>query len=90
MDGASVVDQLDVVREVHVLVGQHEKERRRIDRPVVRAVGDLAGACHLAATILVQDLARLFVALLVVLTALVARQEEQESRAPDASERARL
>ena len=63
--GASDSHERDVVGEGHVLVGEDEEERGGVDGAVVGAVRELAGAHHLAAPELVEDLARLLVARLV-------------------------
>src|SRR5207244_9859980 len=63
----------------HSLREHHPEERRRVDRPVIGVMRDLAQSCELAATKLVEDLSGLLLGELVDLVSLVAREETQRS-----------
>ena len=69
--------------EIHA--GEHEEERRRVDRAVVAAERHLAEVGHLAVTALVQDLARLGVRLGSNSVAWVAASVRSTPRATDGS-----
>ena len=71
--GQQLAGQIEVTRPAHVLAERHEEERCRIDAAVIGAVGHALQSGELADADLVQDLARLFVAEVVDLLALVLR-----------------
>ena len=75
--GPQALDQLRVACPALVLVEQHQPQRRRIDRAVVRRVGDFSHSRQLALAQLVQDLARLCVAPVVDLGRLETGQDRQ-------------
>ena len=72
-----LTDELDVGRRAVVLGEQDDEERRRVDGAVVGREGHGADARELAASELVHDLARLLVALRIVVFALMPHEQAE-------------
>jgi hypothetical protein len=72
-------DRGEIAGALEVGAGQHHEERRRVDAAVVASERHLAGLGHLAAADLVQDLARLGIALRVMVDRLVGGEEPQHA-----------
>ena len=62
---------------VESLAQQDQEQRRRVNRPVVGTEWHFTATRHLAATVLMQNLAWLFVAPVVVFLALISRENAQ-------------
>src|SRR5207249_11531415 len=71
--------ELTVRGPLHGLGDEQREERRRVDRSVVRAVGDLSEPRELSASELVEDLPRLLLREVVHLLALVVREQPQRA-----------
>ena len=79
MLGQIASDRLDVAGALEILAGEHQEERRRIDRAVVAAERHLAEIGHLAVTDLVQDFSGLRVRFRVVLGRLRRGEDAQHA-----------
>ncbi len=75
--GPQLLDQLVISRPALVCIEEHDPQRRRIDRAVVRRVRNLTRACKLPVAQLVQDLARLSIPPVVDLGRLIVRKETE-------------
>jgi len=69
------IDGRHIASPAFVLVEQHQPQRRRIDRAVVRRMRDLVRSCQLAGAQLMQDLARGGIAELIHLGCLEPGQD---------------
>src|SRR5439155_12575082 len=88
--GQQLAGEIEVAGPAHVLAERHQKQRRRVDTAVVRAVRHTLEPGELTYAHLVQDLAWLFVAEVVDLLALVPRQESERPGRNGWAQRQRL